>query len=127
MISELRLRPHPVPHMQVDLHARLAVLGVTGAAVVAMTALGCSLPDAVISALAAATGGIEICARLTEPYPAPWIRIIGLIVILVLVIIMLSAGLAPVAAAAMALTVTGTSVEVARRLAHQSPQIEPSC
>lgn len=119
MASELRPHPHPVPDARPSPHARLAVLGATATTIIVLLVLGYNLPAAAVGTLTAAAGGVEICTRLTEPYPAPWLRVAGLVVILVLVVVVLCAGYAPATSAAVALAIAGFSAEAARRLIGQ--------
>ena len=120
--SELRSYPFPLPLAGPVLGARLAVLGVTGAAAIMLLRLGCSSQTAVAATLATATGAVTICTRLTDPYPAPWIRVGGLVIILVLVVILIGAGYPPAVSVPSALAVAGCSTETARRLAKQPPR-----
>lgn len=120
--SELRPYPSSLPQAGPALGARLAVLGATGAAAMMLLRLGCSPRTAVVTALAAATGAVTICTRLTEPYLAPRIRVAVLIIILVLVVLVTAAGYPPVVSVSSALGVAGCSTETARRLAKQPPR-----
>jgi len=116
--SELR-RPYLpfAAYRRTFLYARLAVLGVTTGTTVILLLLGCSPHTAVATVLAAAWGGAEISSRLTEPLPAPWIRVAALGVILALVAILIGAGQQPVTSVLAVLAIAGASTEVARRVA----------
>jgi hypothetical protein len=117
-ISELR-RPYlpSAGRSQTSLGARLAVLGMTTGTTAILLLLGCSSHTAVATMLATACGGAEVSARLTEPLPAPWIRVTALGLILALVVLLIGAGQQPVTSVLAVLAIAGASVEVARRIA----------
>lgn len=103
------------------LRARVAVLGVIGAAACALLLTGCDPQTVTAATLTAAIGSVEIGTQLTTPYPAPWIRVCVLVVILILVIVLLGTGHPPLASVGVVLVAAAYSAKIAVRLTGQRP------
>jgi hypothetical protein len=103
------------------LRARVAVLGAIGATACVLLLTGCAPQTVTAVTLTAAIGSVEIGARLTTPYPAPWIRVSVLVVILILVIVLLDTGHSPLTSVGVVLVAAGYSANIAVRLTGLQP------
>jgi hypothetical protein len=122
MVSPVPQHPSvSVPSPHAVLRVRVAVLGAIAAAASALLLAGCDPQTVAAVTLAAATGSVEVGARLTTPYPAPWIRVSVLVVILILVIVLLGTGHPPLASVGVVLVTAGYSAKIAVRLAGRRP------
>ena len=95
---------------------RVAVLLLTSSAVSALLQAGVPPVEAVLIALLASAGGVEVGCRLTGPFPALRIRVVVVIVVVSAVLGAVTAGFPPFASVGLVVLAAACAVEIGRRL-----------